>query len=279
MEIKCSIFVISVFLCVFPLTVVTKVLKLRPRIVNGKYSTWGQFPYYAHLETYSLENNTGLCGGSILSDRWILTAAHCIHDMERVIVHLGSIMRNDLMEPSRSVHTVNSKNFHIHKSYFTYGEIGVHDIGLIYLEYTVVFSATILPIVMPKSCNYFEYNHGVVMGFGIIDTTNNRLPELLKWMDIKTIAQNECEQLFPFVRKRYEISCAVGDGPGSICLGDSGSPLVRDPDGELLGVSHSVNYPNGCVPGTPQTFTLIHPYLKWISEETGLQLPMCDIRE
>lgn len=275
MKIGFLIFVFGVSVCVLPTSTVARKSKLTPRIINGMSSLWGQFPFYATLEILDSSDIPGLCGGTILNDQWILTAAHCLQNVRQVNVHLGSVIRSDLMEQGRSVHTTYPHNFFIHLFYLAIPNIALHDVGLIYLENPIQFSETVQPVRMPQTCDYTRLDNGVVMGFGVWNIPHNRWAEILQWMTIKVLPRHDCEKLHATNGQRFGVSCAEADA-GSTCAGDSGSPVVSYNGGDLLGIAHPVTYPNGCEPGNPMTFTNILPYLSWISQLTGMDLPTCE---
>lgn len=91
-------------------------LKIEPRIVEGHNAERGQFPYYVYLEIIAPEGS--VCGGSLISNQWILTAAHCLEDVTRVHVHLGSLRAWNTMEIGRKRIDVREiDDIHLHPKY------------------------------------------------------------------------------------------------------------------------------------------------------------------
>lgn len=60
----------------------------QPKIVNGTDAEISDFPFIVSLQSSNETNSYHSCGGSILNEYWILTAAHCVHlgDPERMSI-------------------------------------------------------------------------------------------------------------------------------------------------------------------------------------------------
>lgn len=69
------------------------------RIVGGENAVKGEFPWQASLQTTSSSGWYHTCGGSLIDNEWLLTAAHCVHDREtqkfRVILGEHDTSKND----------------------------------------------------------------------------------------------------------------------------------------------------------------------------------------
>lgn len=57
-----------------------------PPIIAGKYAKKGQFPFVASLQIHFDDGDVGTCGGAIIHEYWIATAAHCVMDSD--VIHI-----------------------------------------------------------------------------------------------------------------------------------------------------------------------------------------------
>lgn len=132
---------------------------INPRVVGGKNATEGQFPYQVSLRNYF--DRKHFCGASIISDRFILTAAHCTlganGDPDFVFAVVGALHRTqDGIEIELEKITTHAEWSNIR---FT------NDIALIKTAHKIGFSDTIYPIALPSQ--NIESNKPVILsGFG-----------------------------------------------------------------------------------------------------------------
>lgn len=130
-----------------------------PRIVGGENATAGQFPYQVSLRTYF--DRRHFCGGSIISDRFILTAAHCTlgvnGEPEYVFAVVGALYR------TRDGVEIQLEKISAHAEWSNVRFI--NDIAVIKTAKKIVFSDTIKPIALPTQS--IEANKQVILsGFG-----------------------------------------------------------------------------------------------------------------
>lgn len=243
-------------------------LNLNARIVNGQPSDPGQFPYQALL-FWDRTHDWTYCGGSLISDQWILSAAHCFNDVQSPIeVHLGALKTLDRNEEGRVIQ--NTTTIIIHPDYDA--RVLRNDIALLRLDKPVTFSDTIQPVLLPKSTgNRFQGIDAIASGFGFQNTTTSSTTPILQWTTLHTISNFRCLFYYWFEWVgRESVLCTRGGVKQSICYGDSGGPLVTE-DGFQIGVS-SFLPEEGCHLQKPSVFTRVTSYMPWIREVTGLEL-------
>ncbi|XP_026112416.1 granzyme B(G,H)-like isoform X1 [Carassius auratus] len=225
-------------------------------IVNGREAKPHSRPYMVSVQA----KEQHICGGCLISNNYVMTAAHCRNNAPVVTVVLGA---HDLKKSENSFrYTVDS--YHQHPNY-TKGSF-VNDILLLKLEKNVQLNDNIKWISIPEEGSIIEAGSVCsVAGWGSLEAKGNKSDHLME-TDVKVMNNTECEHKWG---KKYfstsQMMCVYGKG-GS-CDGDSGGPLVCG--NTAVGVT-SFGHPDLCnSPKKPEVYTKISAYLTWIKSIIG----------
>ncbi|KAH8380745.1 brachyurin [Drosophila serrata] len=235
------------------------------RITNGELAKPQQFPYQVGLLLY-LQGGAAWCGGTIISDRWIVTAAHCTDSLTTgVDVYLGAWDRTDAKEVGQQIIFVETKNVIVHEDWIP--ETITNDISLIKLPVPIEFNDYIQPAKLPVKSNTYQTYAGesaIASGWGKISDSATGATDKLQYAVAPIMNNSGCSPWYAGLVVSTNI-CIKTTGGISTCNGDSGGPLVID--GTLIGAT-SFGIAFGCEKGWPGVFTRITSYLDWIEAKS-----------
>lgn len=254
--------------------------KTGSRIFGGRKSELNAWPWLAavYLTRSGLSRGTD-CGGALITNRHVITAAHCVMDSRgnrlnpsSLTVRLGEHKLNDDNDGARPVdylvREIRSHPGFVSRTY-------KNDIAILVLDRTVSFNDFIRPICLPYgelSNQNLVDRSAFVAGWGTTAFNGNFNPELTE-IQIPIWTNENCRRVFqrevPITR---EYICAgVSDGTKDSCQGDSGGPLMlpsEEPNSDIsryyaVGI---VSFGKRCAtPGYPGVYTRITVYLDWIA--------------
>ncbi|XP_001353329.2 serine protease 3 [Drosophila pseudoobscura] len=241
---------------------------LESRITNGDLAVVGQFPYQAGLNI-SFGNTSTWCGGTLISHRWIVTAAHCTDGAESVTVYLGAINIQDENEPGQRRFEVAKSGMIVHTNWTA--STVANDISLIRLPILVRFTDSIRSAGLPRRVNgsypTYEYQKAYASGWGRDSDSSDVVSPTLRFVKMPILPHTLCKMYWSGAVSENMICMSTTSGK-STCQGDSGGPLVvmEGNDTPTLIGSTSFGTNMGCEVGFPAVFTRITSYLEWIRD-------------
>ncbi|XP_058829459.1 collagenase-like [Topomyia yanbarensis] len=241
------------------------------RIINGEDAELGQFPYQAKL-LIQTEQGRALCGGSLISEEWVLTAAHCVEDARSVEVTLGAVDLNDQGNDGRTV--MNTKKYIIHPDY--QAASASNDVAVVKLPESVPYSDRIQPVKLPTGHDDYNRRLALVSGWG--KTRDRGGPaQKLQYTTLTVIRNDECSLFYGPGTIQPTTLCCRGENRRSTCNGDSGGPLVLKDDKTQIGV---VSFGNviGCEKMFPMGFARLTEFTDFIRETTGVEAMRAPVR-
>jgi len=234
------------------------------RVVGGWEAIPHQYPWMAAL----FIDDMYFCGGSILDETHILTAAHCTDGASFVNVMLGA--HNVRLESEEGRIEIRSEVHVEHPGWMP--AVLRNDLAIITLPEPITWTDKISPICLPVADgNLYEGTLATLSGWGkSSDSATSISPELRK-TNTTVMANSRCSTVYGAIITDNHLCISTTDGHGS-CNGDSGGPLSDvSEDGifsEIGIVSFGLSL--GCSIGFPAGFTRVTSYLDWISSETGI---------
>ncbi|XP_011868435.1 PREDICTED: chymotrypsin-2-like [Vollenhovia emeryi] len=234
-------------------------LGLGPRIVEGRLAEPGEIPYQVSIQLIETEHH--FCGGSIIDQWHILTAAHCampfVDSKEDILVSVGV---TDL-EKSRSIYFVES--IYVHE-YYDPSDSWINDIALIKLQTPIEYSRLVAPVELMTNQTVEATSIAVVSGYGRLWFEGRNTPHLYV-TELKITDRASCKRTYAKRGVHVHNTQICANDPTKItgaCQGDSGGPLTVN--GKLIGI---VSWAVGCASTTfPSIFTRVPSYIDWIDE-------------
>ncbi|KRT86665.1 Trypsin [Oryctes borbonicus] len=206
------------------------------------------------------------CGGSLITDRHVLTASHCLEGLKAsdIRVRLGEYDFTKTNETRSQDFSISEIIMHEDYSTLTYE----NDVAIVKLSKPTIFNSYIWPVCLPPTNDKFEGKTAVVAGWGQI-RYQGYTSELLLEATIPIWYQKECVAAFAQRITDNMICAAAYEGGVDSCKGDSGGPLLHQLDNERWVVIGIVSWGIGCGnKGKPGLYTRVNNYIPWIIKHT-----------
>ncbi|XP_068947197.1 prothrombin [Petaurus breviceps papuanus] len=252
------------------------------RIVHGDDAELGTAPWQVMLFRKSPQEL--LCGASLISDRWILTAAHCLFyppwdknfTVEELLVRIGKHHRSKYERSMEKIAKL--EKILIHPKY-NWKENLDRDIALLKLKQPITFTDYIHPVCLPSKDIvhklFLSGYKGRVTGWGNLKETwtspNDNLPTLMQKINLPIVEQAIC-RASTRIKITDNMFCA-GYKPddekrGDSCEGDSGGPFVmKSPFDNRWYQMGIVSWGEGCDrDGKYGFYTHVFRLKKWIQK-------------
>ncbi|XP_032314992.1 transmembrane protease serine 11A isoform X1 [Camelus ferus] len=233
------------------------------RIMSGDLAIKAAWPWQASLQ----HNNIHQCGATLISNTWLVTAAHCFKkkaNPSQWTVSFGTTINPPLMK--RSI-----RKIIVHERY--HSPAREYDIAVVQFSPRVTFTDDIRRVCLPEASASFQPNSTVyITGFGALfyggESQNN-----LREARLKIISDDVCKQPHVYGNdiKSGMICAGYLEGTYDACRGDSGGPLVGKDLKDTWYLIGIVSWGDNCgQKNKPGVYTKVTYYRNWIASKTGL---------
>jgi len=248
----------------------------RMTISKGREAPAGFLPHMVAIKRADMP--FPFCGGTLVSDRHVVTAAHCFKASAKeestpslqinAIPNLEVVLGRVSLATSDGI-SVGVDQVFIHTKFNPNNYD--NDIAVLKLSKSVPFNNAIKPALFPKSNSDVKPLGTVttISGWGFIDAQEKLIPKNLQYVNVPLIDGNECLKKNLFFNASIQLCAGLGNGQDS-CTGDSGGPMSWwDSSAKqwyLQGVISFGGTPCGGQ-GVVGNYVKVASYLPWLKEQ------------
>ncbi|EFX82221.1 hypothetical protein DAPPUDRAFT_195659 [Daphnia pulex] len=246
------------------------------KIVGGVETAPNEFPWQAYLQVEMESGKIYSCTGSLVAERWILTAAACAtvpnEKTKSILVYLGLHNRSSSSSTEANAKMYEGKGLLVHSGWDW--DTAFDNIALVYLSTAVTFTQYIRPVCLLANPNEPSYvgEYVTVTGWGRTSDGSTSSSQVLHKVTVPVISNAQCQSYYS-VPITESMMCTSGgvihiENSKGICGGDNGGPLnFKQPDGtwKQIGIA-SFWSAAGCQMGYPSGYTRLSAYSTWVQQ-------------
>ncbi|KAM4672685.1 transmembrane protease serine 11E-like [Amazona ochrocephala] len=236
------------------------------RITGGQRAREGEWPWQASIQY----DGSHRCGASVISNKWLVTAAHCFKggrtNPRRWTASFGILLR-----PPTQKKLV--RRIVVHERYNSLGLNHEYDVAVVELASAIEFTSDVHSVCLPEASHVFPDNSSCfVTGWGALENDGYSVNQL-RQAEIKIISTATCNR-----REVYNGAITPGmlcagylQGKVDACQGDSGGPLVNANSRGIWYLVGIVSWGDECGKrNKPGVYTRVTYYRNWINSKTGI---------
>jgi secreted trypsin-like serine protease len=221
------------------------------------------YPWLVNLTVPGGSNDDlHVCGASMITDRWAVTAAHCVDGgpVDELVARVGSNDRTSGGHVRQLARVIKHPNFNRNP-----GDRGAADIALIELSARV----DVRPVRIASVAATTPGTRTRILGWGNIcaglEPVCDENPVLLHQLDTQITAGGDCASIDPVT----ELCTGDPAGGSGACHGDSGGPqVIATSYGqlEIVGVTSRLGHGETTCARGPSIYTSVPSYARWITD-------------